>query len=226
MIYLFLVVSVHVRSGHQVGFVVAGTLYWILQLQNLFPTTINKNTVRFIQVFYDICYMKRQVLLTVIFILLSQLLLAQAKTDTIGTKMGWLGGTWRTYEGKKIRTTHKLSTIIRQDPDAFHFIKKSRRARAIELTLDCAALVSLTAYENYTSPYNFSHQNFNPNIFLAAGIGCLAGAYVFLFSDMRNQKKAVSKFNNDRRKTGYNEETQPQLYFSFTGTTMGIGLRF
>jgi len=168
---------------------------------------------------------KKLAVFTAIFILFSQLLLAQAKTDTIGTARGWLGYRWRTYEGKKIRTTHKLSTILRQDPEAFNIFKKSRTARALYFTLDGAAMASIIAYDIYASPYNFSHQNINPNIFIATGIGCLVGAYVFVFSDMRIQKKAVSKFNNDRRKTSYNE-TNLQLYFSYTGCAISIGLRF
>jgi hypothetical protein len=164
-----------------------------------------------------------------VFILFSHLLVAQAKTDTIGSvavrHFGWRSTrnvAWRTYKGEKIKSAHKLSTILRQDPEAFKINKKAMRGLTWGLTLDGAVIA--TCIGNWAS--NNSHASPNHNVpYIAAECGFLAGAYICLFSAIRNQEKAVKTFNADVQKASYNE-VRPQFYFSYTGCGIGVGLRF
>ena len=90
------------------------------------------------------------------------------------------------------------------------------------LTLDGAVIA--TCIGNLA--YNNSHASPDHNVpYIAAECGFLAAAYVCTLSALRNQEKAVKQFNADVQKTGYNE-VRPQLYFSYTGFGVGIGLRF
>ncbi len=172
---------------------------------------------------------KRRAVFTLVFILFSHLLLAQARTDTIGCvamrHFAWRGSrhvAWRTYKGEKIKSAHKLSTILRDDPEAFKINKKAMRCLTRGLTLDGAVIATCIGNRASNNP----HANPDHNVpYIAAECGFLAGAYICLFSAIRNQKKAVKKINADVLKASYNE-VRPKFYFSYTGFGVGVGLRF
>ena len=160
---------------------------------------------------------------TIICLLLSQLLFAQAKTDTISFRKRWLGTHGYMYEGRKINSIHGLSTIIRDDPAAFHYIRRARRVQWIERSLILADLVFIDLYNPHTVSRH--SDNFDPDLPVFTTIAILAIDIPISHFELVNVKKAIREYNSDIQKTSYIER-QPQLYITTTGTGLGIGLKF
>ncbi len=56
--------------------------------------------------------MKKLLVLTVILVFVSQVLMAQTKTDSIEIKRSFWGNYLAKYDGKKVRTVHKQGGVL------------------------------------------------------------------------------------------------------------------
>jgi len=167
--------------------------------------------------------MKKQYLFTILLLLITNLLYAQAKTDTISFRKRWLGVHGYMYEGRKVNSVHQLTIIIRDDPAAFHYLKKARHAKWIETSLLLADLFFIDLYNPHTVS---RHSNdFDPDLPIYTTIAVFAVDIPISEFALTNEKRAVRKYNSDVQKTSYIER-QPKLYLTAKGTTVGIGLRF
>ena len=128
-----------------------------------------------------------------------------------------------TYDGRKINSGRQLSKIIRDDPDAFHYLKKTKHVRLIEESLWLADLVFIDVYNPHTVSRHST--NFVPGFPIITTICVLAIDIPLTEYALKNERLAVRKYNSDIQKTSYIER-QPQLYLTTTGMGLGIGLKF
>ena len=171
--------------------------------------------------FFNINTMKKQAAFTVIFILLSHFLLAQTKTDTIDIQKNWLGTFFRMPKGEKT-TFRNLTKFMGQDPQVSPILKKTKcRAVIGESMLIVAVSGSIISLVSLSSP----HPNTFSQDIAFTSLGLFAGGFSFVFSAKHIFKKAVRIYNSDVQKTGYNK-AKSEFYFSFTGNTVVLGIRF
>lgn len=167
--------------------------------------------------------MNKRYLFSLLLLLIANLLHAQAKTDTISFKKRWLGGYRYIYDDRKINSVHQLSKIVRDDPAAFKYLKKTRHARIFEESLWLADLIFIDVYNPHTISRHSA--DYLPDLPIVTTIAVLAIDIPVTEFALKNEKRAVHKYNSDAQKTGYIER-RPQLYLTAAGAGLGIGLKF
>jgi hypothetical protein len=168
--------------------------------------------------------MKKAVVFTVLFILLSQWVIAQAKTDSIEYKRNWFGYTWVKYNGKQIKTMRELKPILKPDSMASSYLLKAKHKHTIGVILASSALIYLAATDISiiaTGPKNNTF--YNTGLFVGFGVAVVS--IPFSISARVNFRKAIITYDSDLRKTGF-KGIKPEYYLSLTGRGAGIIMRF
>ena len=145
---------------------------------------------------------KRKVVFTVVFVLLSQLVFAQAKTDSIDYKKKWWGYAWIKYQGKDLTKMREYTAIMKPDPIASGYLNKAKQNQKIDLILDNSGLICLIVSGLTYNTSRDKHSSFSANSSYL-GLALIGVSVRFTISANHNFWKAIKTYNSDLRMTGH-----------------------